>query len=326
MRSKRLRNVMWQVLRIAVVALILWFVLRDLDFGTLLNSLRSVRPAYFLLAVGVWLVAVGFASLRWKVLISAISSDTPLLSTFIYNLIGAFYSQFLPGNITGDVVKGYYMARTQAKKAAMLSSAVIDRILGLVINGTIGFIALGFSPILLEVFELPRWVGWAVVVLVVVGVAFGLAVVGWLARFEDRFPTPIAKVYRIIADYVDHLWVLARATILSIVYFLVWAVAIWILAHSARIDVVDYSTALLLLAAVNLVTVLPISVNGLGVREGTVVFLLGQFGVQSERAFVLSLLILAINLLVGIVGGIFVMLDYRHIREEIQKNEEITVP
>ena len=101
-------------------------------------------------------------------------------------------------------------------------------------------------------------------------------------------------------------------------YFLAWALSVYLLALTARIEVVDYATAVLLLSAVNLVTVLPISINGLGVREGTVVFLLGQFGVQSERALVLSLLIFAMGLLVGVVGGLFVATDYRHIREEVE--------
>ncbi|MEM6528057.1 MAG: lysylphosphatidylglycerol synthase transmembrane domain-containing protein [Chloroflexota bacterium] len=318
MTGKRLRGVVWQVLRVAIVAVILYFVLRDVDFPALWASLRAIRPGFLIAAAVVWIFAVGIASFRWKVLIGAITTGPPVSATFVYNLIGQFYSQFLPGNITGDVVKGYYMARTQANKAALLSSAVIDRIIGLVVNSTIGFVALGFSPLLLELFGLPVWVVWVVVVLVVAGVIAGMVFVGWLGRFEDRFPAPVRRLYRIAADYAEHPGIVAAASGISVGYFLAWALSIYLLSLAARVDVVNYAIAVLLLAAVNLVTVLPISINGLGVREGTVVFLLGQFGVQSERALVLSLLILAMGLLVGVVGGLFVATDYRHIREEVE--------
>ncbi|MEO1442711.1 MAG: lysylphosphatidylglycerol synthase transmembrane domain-containing protein, partial [Chloroflexota bacterium] len=303
---------------VTVVAVIFYFVLRDVDFPALWESLRAIRPGYLVAAAAVWIFAVGIASLRWKVLIGAIAPGTPVSATFIYNLIGQFYSQFLPGNITGDVVKGYYMARTQANKAAMLSSAVIDRIIGLVVNSTIGFVTLGFSPLLLDLFGLPVWLVWGAVALVIVGVVAGMLFVGWLGRFEDRFPAPVRRLYRIAADYAEHPRIVATASAISVCYFLAWALSVYLLALTARIEVVDYATAVLLLSAVNLVTVLPISINGLGVREGTVVFLLGQFGVQSERALVLSLLIFAMGLLVGVVGGLFVATDYRHIREEVE--------
>jgi glycosyltransferase 2 family protein len=108
---------------------------------------------------------------------------------------------------------------------------------------------------------------------------------------------------------------LLKAAAISILFFLIWALSVWCLALSAGLRMLDFPTALLILAAVNVAQLIPLSVNGWGVREGALIVLLSAYAVPPEQALLVSLLVAAAGLLTAVIGGIIVLADYRYIRE-----------
>src|SRR5579871_2026489 len=100
--------------RLVFVGLIVAFIISRVDTASLAHHFSQLNVFFIILAVIITLCSLSIAALRWKVLANIIAPGIRLEVFFAFNLIGAFYSQFLPGNISGDVIKGMYLSRSRA--------------------------------------------------------------------------------------------------------------------------------------------------------------------------------------------------------------------
>ncbi|MEO0563679.1 MAG: lysylphosphatidylglycerol synthase transmembrane domain-containing protein [Chloroflexota bacterium] len=312
-RPPRWRQAMWLALRLAFVALIFWLVWRwsDIDVDQLRGEASQIRWTWVLPALLIWIVAIWVASARWRILLDVVRRGTSVNALFAFNMIGIFYAQFLPGLISGDMVKGYYLSRDGDEKVKVLSSALMDRFVGIGINGLLGLAALAVSPLVMNTFDLPGFVPPLVFGGVIVALVVAYGMVRFLERFEDRFPGPIKTAFEPIKLYAAHPVALAGASAMSIAYFAVWTLSLWALGAAVGIADLGFFTMLLVLAVVNVAQFLPLSINGAGIREGAVVALLSAYGVGEEKALVFSLLIPLTALGLAAIGGMFMLTDYR---------------
>ena len=266
------------LLKLAVSGLSLYIVLAKNDIGHMMGMLRSIGPLAFLTASFLYIFSLAGATVRWKLLLPWEYSFGRLLSLY---LIGSFFSSFLPGVIGGDVVKAYYLNKDAKKISHTLASIFMDRYLGYVSLVLIGIIAFPFS---LKFFggSPYRWVMPAIFVFFVVGsfLFFGL-------QLGRRFRT-VSEFY----DYFGTLWrkpgVMLKAVLISGLIQLTGFLAVAILARAMGTQI-PLLTLFVFLPIIITITTVPISISGLGVREGAFVVLLGLIGVRSEAATSLSL-------------------------------------
>jgi uncharacterized protein (TIRG00374 family) len=311
-----LRRHLWLALRLVFLIAILAFIVSRIDVRAFLAQAQQLNWGYVALGFGFILLDVGMAALRWKVVMDVVAPGVSFFSLLAFSLVGIFYSQFLPGSVTGDLVKGYYLARTDADKVGIFSSVVVDRLVGIIMNGLIGLAALSSNPVILSAIHMNPNVPLILIAVTVTGLALGYALFALLGRWENRFPRLIASIYNALKLYRQHPLALAKAALVNLGFFGTWAVGFWFLARAAGLAQLDFPTALVILAAVSFVQTIPISINGWGVREGTLILLLSAYNVPSEQALLLSLLAAAANLLLAVLGGIVVLADYRYIREQ----------
>jgi uncharacterized protein (TIRG00374 family) len=313
--SKTFRRFAWLAIRLLFVGVILLFVFSRVDLSAFIAQARSLDLGYVLLGLVFWCIALLIVALRWKVLMDVSLPGTRLWSLFVFNFVGIFYNQFLPGSIAGDVVKGYYLARTQANKINIYSSVLMDRIIGIIANGVLGVIALATNALVLQALQIDANLPPMLLALTAIGLVVGYVLLRVVERWADRLPGFIAPVYQSARLYLRHPAALLKAAAISVLFFLIWTLSVWCLALSARLRMLDFPTALLILAAVNVAQLIPLSVNGWGVREGALIVLLSAYAVPPEQALLVSLLVAAAGLLTAVIGGIIVLADYRYIRE-----------
>lgn len=117
---------------VATVALTWLSRSKSLDFGTMKVLLE--RPALLAVDLAVWMFAgIFLSSLRWRILLTLADAHPPFLRVLRYQLIALFFNVVVPGNIGGDVLKAYYIARAEApeKKPTILLLVLVDRLVGL---------------------------------------------------------------------------------------------------------------------------------------------------------------------------------------------------
>lgn len=292
------------LLRIAAGGGILWFVIHRADFGQLSLTWDARASFGFVSTVAIIAIAQGLSALRWKLILGE-DAGTPLGYLLRVYLVGLFFSLFLPTSVGGDAVRAVSISRSSTKPIWAVSTILFERALGLVAMFLILAGGVFFAPAMFRAALSATRLDWTPTP-IGVGVTVAVIVLGFLAlRFVARHP----KVHRVIRE-VHTLWPNIRnnpsgfgaalfvSLLVQAAYVLAWVQ----LAMALRLPT-PVEAFLVFVPFVSIAAMLPVTIAGIGLREGTAALLLAPQGVAPADAVAYSLLYFAAFLIVGIVGG-----------------------
>lgn len=241
---------------------------------------------------------------RWQMVLKSQGHHLPFLRMWSMNMAAHFFNQTLPSSIGGDAIRMFEGSRAGLPPRASVNSVLVDRFCGLV--GLITVATAG-QPFLVRLIDDP--VARLYMALVVAG---GFATAMLLVAAGLRLPGRLKwRRIRHLAAFFEDLGALVRQPrrwlpVLAISVFvqLSLPVLVYALATSAEIDL-SFGACLAVVPSVILLTVVPISVGGWGVREGAMVVGLGFVGVAASDALAVSLLFGASAIAAGIPGAAF---------------------
>jgi hypothetical protein len=284
-------------LRLAVTGGIVTYILTNVDRGDLLRTLSGVRPGLVAVALAIYLIGNVLAGWKWSMLGRAVGLEPTVAPYVRFYFIGMFFNLFGPSTLGGDLVRALYLGHGRRRTVAF-NSVVFDRASGLAL-----LMALGVAAILaFPRYELPR----PLVVAVVAG-GLGLLVGWWTCpRLVRLLPAhnPLRRhVEHDLAPFWHDRAMLLRIAAVSIVFHLTQVVVQWILARAAGASV-PFGYCLLYHPLVSVMTALPVSIGGFGVREGGYLYFLGLVGVDDSVAVTVGLLWFSLTLFGGLLGGL----------------------
>jgi len=269
-----------------------------IDGGISGRVVAGTVAAALLLAIG-----QGIAALRWKVVLGGGSPPWIYLARLFY--IGTFFSLFLPTAVGGDVVRAAAAARATARPGGVVASVLIDRALGflaLVAYGVLGgIIAPDITHRLFGSARLRLPAGWILVGAPLLLIAAYAA--GRRALRSPRIGTMLSDAWGAFRNLVRVPAALGLAMGLAFIVQGIYIVLWIVLAVTVRLPL-DAATLVLGVPVVSAVAMLPVTINGLGVREGAWLLLLGGAGIAHAKIVGFSLLYFAANFLVGLMGGL----------------------
>lgn len=296
------------LVKFAVSAVLIWLLVRGFDTHTLLDQLANVRLGGLLVATALLASLSAIQAWRWSAIVDAIGQAMSFLRSWQIIFIGLFFNQTLPSAIGGDAVRMWRAYKTGIGVAPAVHSVMLDRL------SALAALVLMASAGLPAIFRLMAGdpARWAVPVLIVGGLG-GFSVLMTL----DRLPRGWRR-WR-VAQAAAGLSADARRVLLrprtaapviavSVVIQLGVALTVYLLAGAAGVEagLVD---CLILVPPVLLVSMVPISIAGWGVREGAMVTAFGFVGVAADQAFVLSVLFGLVIMVVGLPGGLVWLLS-----------------
>lgn len=300
------------LLKIAVSLGLLSFFVFKLDLGDFWRALASARISYLVVALVAYLCSQLISSVRWALLARVLGFENPLKDFTLFYLIGMFFSLFAPGTVGGDVGRVVYLSRTgdqekEGRRAGALGFAAIsvlaDRGVGMAVLIWIGAVALAAAPR----YSIPvaiRYVTFALAL----GFVLAWALLPLLGRLLGSKESPAWMNLRLaLQTYRGRRPVILQTMLLSLT---VHALQSWIhivIGYALDIEL-PWSYALIVYPLVGTFSALPISLNGIGLREGGYLFLLPFIGVSSEKAVAFGLLWFLIVALDGLVGGLVFIL------------------
>jgi len=284
---------------------ILLYIMRN-RYGQILHALRGTDIYLLAIALLVFISTITVSSVRLKLIAEAQGVITiTFLESLSLTFIGYFFNNFLPTAIGGDVVKAYYLSKKSVNKISSYTSVFVDRALGLFTMIVMAVIALVFvqNQIIDKMLRLMIYV----VALVFLAAVFFVMNKNIARKFSAALSLvkPIEEklksAYNAIHAYKDQKIMILKALVISIISQLLYFLTIGIVAHSigSRIPAMEL---LLRVPIVCAVSILP-SINGLGLREGSIVLLFGTL-IGKERAFAVSILLLLLLFVISVIGGI----------------------
>lgn len=313
---RTLPRVLSTAAKAAVTLLILALLFRKINYTSTLHHLADIKPLTACVSLTILFLGLVAATARWRIVLQSMGQTLDSWQLFRINLIGQFFNQALPSTIGGDGMRVWLLYRQHCSFAGAFNSVLIDRIAGFVVLALMSLYGL---PTLAErIFGIPK-------AQVIAGVAVIIVVMLLLLYLLARVRKHLAKFRagRFVAQIVaDSLFLAARPAAatkiaaLSIVAQLSGFVVVWLILRDLGADV-SVVGVMIVAPVVFLLLVLPISIAGWGLREGLFVLGFGLLNVREEIALAASVVFGLIGLVVGLIGGVFWLLDSSRSRSSV---------
>jgi len=313
-----MKKTLLTVLQVAVTVGLLWWVFHDPERRREMGAALKLADWWWLVVgVVVFFVCTVVATARWKILLAVQGIHMTWLRTWQLFMVGLFFNLFMLGSTGGDVVKMFLtMREARENKAAALLSVFMDRVIGMLALIFLSVAFLFFRYDMLSraegsatLLHLLLWL-LAGALLVIVGM-FVVSGLGWVhylpswTPLRGRIVEISAACHLYAKGWRRTIWAFLISFPLFGMFFTTFYCAAR--AFTDQLGVVDIFSVMPIVAVI---TAIPISVSGIGVREGLFVSLLAPFGVTAAVATLISITGFLINTVGSLAGGV-VFLFYR---------------
>jgi uncharacterized protein (TIRG00374 family) len=293
---------------LTLVVLLAW----RFDLRAVGAALTQFRWPWLLGAIALtglsWLVA----ALRWKLLANRVA----IVRLFKLTLIGQFYAIVLPGQLAGELMKAWRLAKGHAHAERLATTILLDRVIG-----TASLLIVACGGIVLSHRRLPPGLVplFAALILAAIAIVFALNLspihnlalrsVACLERSGLR--GMVLSLHRAIDAWRElgrsHMR-LGASLALGIIFQLLGVTVFALLARNLGIDL-PFADWAWIFGLVSLAVLVPLSIGGIGLREGALVGSLGLLGIAGDRALALSFGIFAVALTGAMMGALY---EIRH--------------
>jgi glycosyltransferase 2 family protein len=298
------------LLRVAASVLLLFLLFQQASMEEIAGRLNALMDHWPLLAIAALLPGVGIviSACRWKVLLAALGGNISISVLVRGILVGGFFNQLLPSTVGGDVARVWWIQGMFASPVLSVTVVVVDRVLGLVGICAVALVAASFRPDIAA--SVP--VVWSVVLVAGLTLALLFApghrkVRAWgerlfrlpmLCIFHEKAAIANQGLQGLRAAKEHLLAAMALSILLQIEIVILFAV----LAMAMGIAISPGALAVVV-PLVTLVTLLPITVNGIGLRETALALLGAHFGLGLADAISLAWTVLFLQMLYALIGG-----------------------
>ena len=267
-------------IKISFTILALWIVYRKIDLSKVIEIVKNSNFLYLFLALLFYNFSQIVSAFRNKYVLSLFGLIIDKITAIKLYYIGMFYNTFLPGGIGGDGYKLYYLNKTYHKKVKpILQSLLVDRISGL--GGLLFLLGILF---LFSKFN-KNLTYLDLLALIALYPTLFLVIKFMFKDFLKGF-----KTYNIYSLIIQSLQVIS---------------ALFIVLAINEKYIIEF---LVLFLISSVVSVIPISFGGIGLRELTFIYGLGYLGLSLDRGVSFSFIFLVITLLSSFIG-IFISLE-----------------
>lgn len=290
-------------LKLLVSSILLYIFFSQVDSHSVITILRETEPSLFIAGFFIYMSAIFVSTKRWSLFLPDTLKYSRLVSLYF---VGSFFNTFLPGLVGGDAVKAYYLYRDIGKGGMSLASVFMDRYTGLAAMTCIAFIAFIGGYTYVEgskiIWFFPLFCG---------GFLLASLILWRLNWGKIKF---LSSIYTPLMEYKTRKKIIYKGLLLGFVVQSVVIICAYILSLSLGLEV-PAIYFFIFIPIITVVSAIPVSIAGLGIREAGFVILFTKAGVTSAEALSLSLLFFLTASLVHLIGGI----EYLRLRKLPEK-------
>lgn len=293
---KRRRRRFNLIIQIIISAALIILLLRLINISDMFSLLKSVNLYYFILLLALVTVDRIFMAYKWHLLLKVKDKSISLFSAIKTYYIGTLAGFFLPTTVGGDMVRVLKLRSEKKSGTDVLTSVIMERMLGFIASAILAPIAALFLISFLEL-DVWRflWIAGAFLFFFIVLIVLSFS--GFIVRKIDKskklsgniFLGKFKKLYLSYAEYKNHKGLLAIFLILSILEQIMPVIGTYLACRALNLSV-PFVYFLLIIPLVQLVSRIPISFEGIGVNEGLLVYFFALLGLSTTGAFTIGLL------------------------------------
>jgi len=306
------KNIALFLIKLTISLSLIVFLIKKIDIPYLINLLSVMDLKYIYLFVIIYFLIIIISSYRWKYLLDIQDIEIPIRKVIGFYLVGTFFNILTPSTIGGDAVRIFDLSKYSRKPLSSFSSVFIDRWAGL---GATFLIAL-FSLVLSGEFCYNSSITLLISITSIIFLVFSISLfsqkskltVNWLfkkvgnLRQLDSLKRLIDKFFTSIHIYKDDKAVLINVFNFSIAIKFLSILTTYIIAQSIALNI-SFWYFLIYVPMIIIITTIPISIAGIGIREGAFIYFFSKVGVSDSDSFALSLLVFLSWFFISIIPG-----------------------
>ncbi len=298
---KKLSN----VIKIAVSLGLLILILTRLKWSTIIHEIKAANYIFLIPATLLYFIAILLSAYRWIIFLKLRSIVLTLSQALKYYLISIFAGNFLPSGGL-DVVRAIYAGKG-GKVSTALAATFIDRLSG--------FYAILFYLIIAAITLTMKTK--ALLNITIIGILLLLAINLLLFTKQlyetvnkvkrNKITTPILKFLNSIYEYRDEWPLIIKTLPISILIQLLFSLVPIVISFGLKVKIPIWES-ILLLPIINFVMMIPVTISGLGLREGAFIIIYGDL-IGKEKALLLSLLYYLTSVIISLIGWVLFLFD-----------------
>jgi glycosyltransferase 2 family protein len=301
LRGKRTKQGLQIFVSLALLTILIWFV----DPVQVARGIAGANPVILALALAVAFGNRVLMAAKWNILARAVGVRIPWVTAVSAYFTSTFAGIFLPPTIGGDAVRTMILSRTYARTAEIISSIIVERILGLLILAMFGLLAVAILALLFA----DRVPAAGSIALIILATTLALcAAVALLTRasfyalarrmvdrlarrsgFWARHADLIEKIRVSCQTFNERPFATISFSVLTVVENLMAIGRAWLVAVAFGVSI-EPALFFVIIPIENFASRLPISFDGFGLREGLFLSVLAAFGVPPATALAIGLL------------------------------------
>jgi glycosyltransferase 2 family protein len=320
--SSPARRYVLLAVKLSVSIALLAILFSRIDVGALWDKARDASLPWLLVALLIYALNVLTATWRWHLLLAAQDVAVPTRKLLGSYLVASFFNNFLPSNIGGDVIRISDTARLAGSKTLATTVILVDRGLGLmalVLVAALGATAAGrMHPAAMPIWPVWLWAGFLVGAAASAPAVFAPDGFGRLLQPLTVFHPEwvgerIETLTGALARFREQPRALAGCFGGAVFVQGTMVVFYFVVAYALHLNLA-FSDISVIVPVSFVVQMLPVSVNGFGVREATFSFYFQRIGQPIESALLMSLVAQALIMLFSLSGAAVYVWRSRHPR------------
>ncbi len=290
------------LIKIVVSGLLLSWLIYSFDWIPLRDVFLTAEPGWLILAGVFIVISMAVSVEKWSRILRAAGINLPWFQLWQIYWIGIFFNNFLPSSIGGDGIRILLAGRNISNIAGAASSVIIERLLaavGLALTGLVMF----------PITDSNWYVGGLFIMLIIV--AAGLLFFLMLGRIPAWAAKNDSKLSGFVRGFLSHGHTLrgrkkmiVTVLCLSVLFQLTVVAVNYAVFRGLHIDLLSWWDLVYIIPAISAIAMVPLGINGYGIREGAYVLLLASYGVTGSVALGASLLFAVLVSFCSLYGGI----------------------
>ena len=302
--KKRWVKILFQLTGIALFAVIL----TRIDLHKVIGAFRNFSGYYILYALGIMFLFTLVKSLRWRAIVALQGMNVSKGRSFRIYASALYLGVVTPGRV-GDFAKSLYLINKGLSTGKALFSSLLDRLFDIIFLVVIGYVSLLFFPGIFKNQLLLSSLLFAVVIVLAGTIFFRRDILHRLARkfiggtVPSRFKDGLQTITSDTLDELGHLDA-RRSIMISLLTFAAWVLHYSFFIMASRALGMDIPIAVLAgsISASIFVSLLPISLLGLGTRDMVLILIFSRYGLSREAAVSFSFTFVLVYLIMGVIG------------------------
>ena len=304
------------LIKLAVASLIVYWIFNDIDFNKIKNILLNANLTYIFWALFIYFLVFVFFAIRWNIFNKIYSISMRSTDLLKHYLIAFFFNNFLVSSIGGDfwrIKKIYDVCQLKGKSFFI---PLLERLTGF-------FAVVLICPLSFYIFyekvnaEELKIASYILIILFFLITVFLFSKLTFLILRKLKTMLKKEKIQEFISTLTDILNIVQEnkvnfliGVLISVLTQIIFAISAYILCISLNVQI-GFTVMLAIIPMTYIVSMLPISINGLGVKESFITWSLTQFFIDKNLAAAVALLISVKHLTISIIGGILFLINKR---------------